>query len=166
MLVAALATVLLVAGGCGDDSKPDDRPTTSSGSPTESSPPDSRVIRYGDDGARIRSADDVSKLEGAPEAFKTFIAGLLKQARADDDGACDVPPTYTVDAVDTSGFASGAFIQCGGYVIIWATVGGSWREVWGGQENPGCEEMTRLGVPAAIAGDTCFDGEGEVPYKP
>ncbi|MGI9085752.1 MAG: hypothetical protein ACR2FE_10775 [Aeromicrobium sp.] len=55
---------------------------------------------------------------------------------------------------------------CGGYAIIWAPVGGSWREVWGGQENPGCEEMTRLGVPAAIAGDTCFDGEGEVPYKP
>jgi hypothetical protein len=133
------------------------------------STPAAKLIRYDDDGVRIRSKADVSKLEGAPDSFKDFMVREIEEqlmlerdlGRAE---GCDQPPTFTVKAVHTSGYASGAFIQCGGAASIWAVIGGQWREVWGGQEIPFCDEMHRLGVPNGIAPDTCRDGEDEVPY--
>ncbi len=159
---ALCAAVLLLAGACGD-TEPEPGPTATSESPKP------ELVEYGD-GVNIRAKADVDKLKGAPESFKAYmvleIEEKLMLTRDLAAEGCDEQPTIIVKAVDTRGYASGAYIQCGGAASIWATVGGQWREVWGGQEIPSCDEMLRLNIPAGIAGDTCRDGKREVPYQP
>jgi len=169
LLVALVATLLLVTGGCGDDPEEPSSGQTSA-SPSTAASSAGEVIRFGKDGATIENESDVSKLRGAPEDFKTFIAGLIKDVEVDED--CEHEPQYAVDAIDTSGYASGGFGQCGGHYIIWARVAGEWREVLAGQDHPPCEDLRRLGIPKEILigdriGDTCFDGGTRpVPYEP
>ena len=160
-----LATLLLVIGGCGGDAEPSSGASASSASPSAGD-----VIRYGKDGVTIKGASDVSKLEGAPEDFKAFIAGLIEDVEIDKD--CPDKPAYSVDALDPAGYAAGGFGYCGGNYIIWAKVAGQWREVLGGQDHPMCHDLNRWGIPREILigdsiGDTCFDEETrEVPYRP
>jgi len=167
--VALIASLLLVTGGCGDD------PDSSSGTSSTSASPSTsasagEVIRFGKEGATIEKESDVSKLEGAPEDFKTFIAGLIEGVESDEE--CEYEPQYAVDAIDPSGYASGGFGQCGGHYILWANVAGQWREVLAGQDHPPCDDLRRLGIPKEILvgsriGDTCFDdGTRPVPYEP
>ena len=169
LLVALVATLLLVTGGCGDDPEEPSSGQTSA-SPSTAASSAGEVIRFGKDGATIENESDVSKLQGAPEDFTTFIAGLDKDVEVDED--CEYGPQYAVDAIDTSGYASGGFGQCGGHYIIWARVAGEWREVLAGQDHPPCEDLRRLGIPKEILigdriGDTCFDGGTRpVPYEP
>lgn len=159
---AICAAALVLAGACGG-SEPEPEPTATSESPKP------ELIEYGD-GVNIRAKADAAKLTGAPETFKAYmVSEIEEQLTLTRDLAaegCDEPPTIIVKAVDTRGYASGAYIQCGGAASIWATVGGQWREVWGGQEIPSCEELRRLNIPVGIAGETCRDGKREVPYQP
>ena len=163
--VALIASLLLVTGGCGDD------PESSGKTATSASPsPSGEVITFGDDGATIESESDVSKLEGAPEDFTTFMAGLIEDVEVDEE--CEHAAQYAVDAIDPAGYASGGFAQCGGHYIIWAKVAGQWREVLAGQDHPPCADLTRLGIPKEILvgdriGDTCYDDKTRpVPYEP
>jgi hypothetical protein len=163
-VAATCAAVLFLAGGCGEGSKPEPGPAE-----TLASPDATQLISYGDDGVRIRSKADVDQLEDAPQSFKDYMVLEIEELLMLDEDlgrpeGCDEPPTLVVKAVHTSGYASGAFVRCGGAASIWAIIGGLWREVWSGQENPSCDEMHRLGVPNGIAPETCRDGEDEVPY--
>jgi hypothetical protein len=168
--VALIASLLLVTGGCGDDPEPSSGPPSTSASPSASASSGGEVIRFGQEGATIEKESDVSKLEGAPEDFTTFIAGLIEDVEVDED--CEYEPHYAVDAIDPAGYASGGFSQCGGHYIIWARVAGQWREVLAGQDHPPCEDLSRLGIPKEILvggriGDTCFDDRTRpVPYEP
>jgi hypothetical protein len=158
------ALILLLAGGCGDDSEPESVPAPAE---TSASPAAGELISYGE-GVRIRSKADVAKLEDAPDSFKDYmVAEIGELLMLDEDlgrpEGCDEPPTLLVRAIHTSGYAAGAFIRCGGAASIWAVIGGQWREVWSGQEIPSCADLTRLGVPNGIA-DSCRDGKDEVPY--
>ena len=164
-LAASFAATLLLAGGCGDDSKPQPGPAPAETSASQAA---DKLISYGDEGVRIRSTSDVAKLKDAPDSFKDYMAAEIEELIMLDEDlgrpeGCDEPPTVLVKAVHTSGYASGAFIRCGGAASIWAVIGGGWREVWSGQEIPPCEDLHRLGVPNGIA-DTCRDGKDEVPY--
>lgn len=163
--VPLLAALLIVAGGCGGDPAPATDGTATSASP---SPAAGKVIRFPGDGVTIEDEKDVSKLTGAPEDFKAFIADLIENVEADE--TCEHAPAYSVDAIDPAGYASGGFGQCGGHYIIWASVAGQWREVLAGQDHPRCDDLTRLAIPREILGsgigDTCYDGEREVPYEP
>lgn len=168
--VALLATVLLVAGGCGGDSEPSSGRTNPAASPSSAASAGA-LISYGKDGVSLENVGDVAKLKGAPEDFKAFITGLLENMKADKD--CQYKPAYAVDAIDPAGFASGGFGDCGGVYLIWARVNGQWKEVVDGQDHPLCHDLSRLGVPKEIVandrigGDTCYDdGEHEVPYQP
>jgi hypothetical protein len=168
--VALVASLLLVAGGCGDDPETSSGQSSTSASPSAAASSAGEVIRFGRDGATIENESDVSKLEGAPEDFKTFIAGLIDDVEVDED--CEYDAQYAVDAIDPSGYASGGFAQCGGHYILWARVAGQWREVLAGQDHPPCDDLSRLGIPKEILvgdriGTTCFDdGTRPVPYEP
>jgi hypothetical protein len=164
-LAGSCAAILLLAGGCGGDATPERQPAPAE---TSASPAADQLISYGDEGVRIRSTSDVAKLEDAPDSFKDYMVAEIEELIMLDEDlgrpeGCDEPPTVLVKAVHTSGYASGAVIQCGGAASIWAVIGGGWREVWSGQEIPSCDDLHRLGVPNGIA-DTCRDGQDEVPY--
>ena len=170
MFVALIVSLLLVTGGCGDDPEPVSGQPSTSASASASASSAGEVIRYGEDGVTIENEKDVSKLEGAPEDFKAFIAGLIESVESDEE--CEYGPQYAVDAIDPSGYASGGFGQCGGHYILWARVAGQWREVLAGQDHPPCDDLSRLGIPQEILvgsriGDTCFDDRTRpVPYEP
>jgi hypothetical protein len=157
---AALAAALLLSGACSADDDPAD---------AESSPPSAKpeaeVIEYDQEGAPgivVAKAADVAKLEGAPDDFKQFIAGIIDSNRSLPDDDCKF--TVGVAKIDTSGFAAGSLHSCGGAAYIWAKRDGVWQEVWAGQELPQCDEMTKYSIPKSIAGDTCYEGQKEVDY--
>jgi hypothetical protein len=136
-------------------------------------------------GITIASPADVSKLTGAPEDFKAYMAGKIEslvQAAGSDD-ACG-RPQVSVDAIDLGAFAVGSEFSegCGGAAFIWARQDGVWQQVWGGQDIPGCKDLMKHRVPPRLyrifsddisGGEqigecTSFDGDGSyewVPYE-
>ena len=157
---AVLAAALLLSGACSAD----DDPGEAESSPT-SATPEAEVIEYDQEeapGVVIAKAADVAKLEGAPDDFKQFVAGIIDSNRTLPDDDCEF--TVGVAKIDTSGFAAGSLHSCGGAAYIWAKRDGVWQEVWAGQELPQCEEMTKYSIPKSIAGDTCYEGQKEVDY--
>jgi hypothetical protein len=157
---AVLAAALLLSGACSAD---DDKGGVKSG-PT-SAKPEAELIEYDQEeaaGITVAKAADVAKLEGAPDDFKQFIAGIVDSNRTLPDEDCEF--TAKVARIDTSGFAAGSLHSCGGAAYIWAKRDGVWQEVWTGQELPKCDEMTRYSIPKSIAGDTCYEGQKAVDY--
>lgn len=165
LLAAALmVAALLLSGACGSDDKADGG-TKPSSSPTT---PATKLIDYEKDnngGVEIQKAADVSKLVGAPDDFKQFIAGVIDQAVQSGGHDKTCPVTVGVSKLDTSGFATGGITDCGGAAFIWAKRDGVWQQIWGGQTTPGCDDMKKYSVPKAIAGDKCWDGKNEVAYN-
>jgi hypothetical protein len=167
---ATLAALLLVTGACSDGRQPSSDKEATSGSPSPAASP-GKVIHYGKKGVTIEDKNDVSKLRGAPEDFKAFIAGLIEDVTIEEE--CEYgPPSYSVFSIDPQGYAAGDFWHCGGHYIIWASVAGHWKEVLAGQDHPMCDDLTRLSVPKEILsndaiGDTCYDADTKpVPYQP
>lgn len=157
---AVLAAALLLCGACSAD---DDKggPTSS---PTSANP-EAELLEYDQEeaaGITVAKAADVANLEGAPDDFKQFIAGIVDSNRALPDEDCEF--TAKVARIDTSGFAAGSLHSCGGAAYIWAKRDGVWQEVWAGQELPNCDDMKRYSIPKAIAGDTCYEGQKAVDY--
>lgn len=159
-----LAAALMICGACGsaDDSKDAAEPTSeaSSTAPAE-------LIEYDQQeaaGLSIAKPADVSKLDGAPDDFKQFIAGMIDGLKTPPDEDCQF--TVGVAKVDPSGFAAGSQHSCGGAAFIWAKRDGLWQEIWSGQEAPDCDTMEKYSVPATIVGDTCLDAkkQGHVDY--
>ena len=150
---AALAIALLLSGACGaDDGKGG---TTSSPNPAE---PKTELIEYDQDeaaGVIIAKPADVAELEGAPDDFKQFVAGIVDVSLTSPEEDCQF--TVGVAKIDTSGFAAGSMHSCGGAVYIWAKRDGVWQEIWSGQEIPVCADLRKYSVPKAIAGDKCYD---------
>ncbi|MET0930620.1 MAG: hypothetical protein ABWX74_13955 [Aeromicrobium sp.] len=129
--------------------------------------PTGTLIDYGnsdENGATITVETDTGKLAGSPADFKTFIAGQLAAAKADE--GCTEKPQIYVTRVDTGGWALGGHFvpQCGGYTTLWAKSGGSWKDVWSGQSLVDCATLTKYRFPARVAGDECLDGDTTVDY--
>jgi hypothetical protein len=168
--VALIAGLLLIVVACADDPQPPSGTKATSASPSTTASAAGELIRYGKQGVTIENEGDIAKLRGAPEDFKTFIAGLV--ASMENDPECEYDPAYSVDAIDPAGYAAGGFGECGGHYTIWATVAGSWREVLAGQDHPMCDDLARLAIPKEILtgdaiGDTCYDADTKpVPYDP
>lgn len=159
--VVLLTAALLISAACSSDDS-DDGATSSTTEPT------AQLIEYDQDeptGRNLTKAADVSKLEGAPDDFKQFIAGILDASRAESANECKV--AVGVAKIDTSGFAAGSIRSCGGAVYIWAKRDGIWQEIWSGQELPDCADIEKYSVPKPIAGDSCYDGKkNKVDYTP
>jgi hypothetical protein len=180
-LLAVTIVPLLLVGACGGSDTPDKAepsassspgiavgeptPTRAPGTPTPTGPA-GELIDYGEDGVTLATADDVSKLEGAPADFTAFIARELAKEQATSDEACTEKPQINVSAIHTGGWASGGtFIpQCGGSRALWARSNGTWTEAWEGQELVDCATLRRYDFPVAVAGDTCLDGDEQRPY--
>jgi hypothetical protein len=161
-----LAAALLLCSACGASKSDDEGAATPSGDATASSSPspaEAELITYDQD-VSIAKAAEVSKLKGAPDDFKQFIAGLIDGLKTPPGDDCQF--TVGVEKIDTSGFAFGSQHSCGGAVYIWSKQNGVWQEIWGGQELPDCETMEKYSVPTSIVGDKCLDDEkqGHVPY--
>lgn len=162
---AVLAAALLFSAACGADD--DKGGTTSSPTPAE---PKAELIEYDQDdvsGVTIAKPADVAKLEGAPDGFKQFIAGIIDASESLPEDDCQF--TVAVAKIDTSGFATGSMHSCGGAVYIWAERDGVWQEIWGGQELPVCADMKKYSVPKPIAGEKCYadkDMKDLVDYTP
>ncbi len=159
--VAALTAALLTVGACGSGSGTDDKDTAD-----PSTAPAAQPIDYEKDGGepiRMSKAADVSKLEGAPDDFKQFIAGVVAHATEVPDEEC--PAEVLVKAIHPDGYASGALVSCGGAAYMWAKRDGVWQQIWAGQDHPGCDDMKKFTVPVEIAGDKCFDGKDVVDYE-
>jgi hypothetical protein len=160
LAAAAMAAALLLSDACGADED-------GNGGTKPSSSPTTKLIDYekgnSNGGVELKKAADVSKLEGAPDDFKRFIAGVTDQAtQGVTDNEC--PIIVGVSKIDTSGYASGSIRECGGAAFIWAKRDGVWQQIWGGQTTPGCNDMRKYSVPKAIAGEKCWDGKDEVDY--
>lgn len=175
----AAAACLAVAGtlaGCGsDDSSPDEAAetpaatpasspaSTPSSSPSASPSEEARLIAYAggeSPGAEVRTPADADKLEGAPDAFKTFIGDTARRLVADStctDGYVGI----TVEFLRTDGYAVGGVNDCGGYAALWAVVDGQWKEIAGTQEAWECQVLERYEVPSDVAGDTCYDYDAQ-----
>ena len=164
-----LAAALLLSSACGATKADDEGAATPSDAAepsSSSSPAAAELITYDQKpaGVTIANAADVSKLEGAPDDFKQFIAGLIDGLETAPDEDCQF--TVGVEKIDTSGFAFGSQHSCGGAVYIWSKQDGVWQEIWGGQELPDCDTMEKYSVPTSIVGDKCLDAkkQGHVPY--
>jgi hypothetical protein len=160
---AVLTAALVVSSACGSTKDDDKSGATPSSSPSAAA----ELIRYDQEepaGVSIAKAAEVSKLKGAPDDFKQFIAGLIDGLKTPPDEDCQF--TVGVEKIDTSGFASGNQHSCGGAVYIWAKRDGVWQEIWGGQELPDCDTMEKYSVPTTIVGDKCLDAKkhGHVDY--
>jgi hypothetical protein len=163
---ALLAAAVLLCSACG--AAKDDAGETATSSP--SSEPASELIVYTDKpdesaGVTVESVADIPKLEGAPDDFKQFVAGLVDASTTMlVDKEC--PFSVSVAKIDPNGFALGSMFACGGAAYIWAKRDGVWQEIWGGQEAPDCADMKKYSVPKSIVGDTCLDAEkqGQVEY--
>ena len=105
------------------------------------------------------------KLEGSPDDFKQFIAGIIGGLKTPPDEDCQL--TVGVARIDPSGFAAGSQHSCGGVAFIWAKRDGVGQEIWSGQEAPDCDTMEKYSVPKTIVGGQCFDAdkEGHVDYS-
>jgi hypothetical protein len=151
-----VAAILLLSGACsGSETK--DAGTKPSSSPAT---PTATLIDYTKDddrGAVLRKAADVSRLHDAPDDFTHFMAGVVdtKVHSSEPDPSC--PFFVAVRKLDTSGFAIGGYLSCGGNAEMWARVDGVWREIYAGQDYPDCKSMEKYSVPKTIALDKCFD---------
>jgi hypothetical protein len=149
---------VLLCGACG--ASKDDGGTASSSPSTESK---SELIVYSEKpeesaGVTIETVADVRKLEGAPDDFRQFVAGLVDSSTTMlVDKEC--PFSVSVAKIDPSGFAIGSMFSCGGAAYIWAKRDGVWQEIWGGQELPDCDDMKKYSVPKSIVGDKCLDDQ-------
>jgi len=152
---AVLAAAILLSAACGADD--DKGGATSSPTPAE---PKAELIEYDQDeavGVTIAKPADVAKLEGAPDGFKQFVAGLIDASESLPEDDCQF--TVGVAKVDTSGYAAGSMHSCGGAVYIWAERDGVWQEIWAGQELPNCADLKKYSVPKPIAPDKCYAGK-------
>ena len=158
-VIVAVATLLL-SGACGSTDSTNDG-AKASGSPE---PPPATIIDYtkvDDRGAVLRKAEDVSRLRGAPDDFKHFMAGVVDTKVNSFEPDPDCPFFVTVRKLDAAGFAEGGYISCGGNAELWAKKDGVWREIYAGQEAPDCPTLKEYSVPPAIAGDQCFDEDSK-----
>jgi hypothetical protein len=171
----AAAACLAAAGtlaGCGsDNSSPDEAAETPAATPSSppSSPPsaspseEAQLIAYAggeSPGVEVRKPADVDRLEGAPDAFKTFIGDTVRRLVANStcsDGYVGV----TVEFLRTDGYAVGGVNDCGGYAALWAVVDGQWKEIAGTQEAWECKVLERYEFPSDVVGDTCYDYDAQ-----
>ena len=130
-----------------------------SGPATSSESPEPRLIGYAggeSPGVEVHDRADVRKLDGAPAAFKQFIARtaerLVKKSSC-DDAAVGV----TVETLRTDGYAVGGVSDCGGYAAMWAVVDGRWKEIQGTQDSWECRILKRYRVPSDVAGTSCYN---------
>lgn len=167
-LNVVVLAVLLVCAACGggdgkDTSEPEPSPSQTSAAPA--------LIDYTKDddrGAVLRKAADVERLHDAPDDFKHFMAGVVDTQVNSSEPDPECPFFVSVRKLDTSGFAEGAYISCGGNAEIWAKVGGVWQEIWAGQDYPDCTTMTEFSVPKSLVIDgKCFDDATKkvIPYS-
>lgn len=165
-----LAAALLLSSACGASKDADEGAAAPSGEAASSSSPSpaaAELIEYdqkGPPGVTIAKPGDVSKLEGAPDDFKQFIAGLIDGLKTPPDEDCQF--TVGVERIDTSGYAFGSQHSCGGAVYMWSKQDGVWQEIWSGQELADCDTMEKYSVPTSIVGDKCLDNKklDDVPY--
>jgi hypothetical protein len=121
---------------------------------TEAPPPSPTTqvtLDYGADGVTVEQPADVSQLTGAPDEFKTFVAGLARQAQKAGQACPDAFHGITVQKL-RGDFALGAVNDCGGYAALWARVDGEWREILGTQEQWSCADLAAHDVPEGFAG--------------
>lgn len=135
-------------------------PTTARPSASATTPA-VRVIDYEAGGRTapvIDNAAAVSKLTGAPQDFKTFIAWQAGRTTSD----CPDPVSYRVTRLAPSGWAAGVRFaeMCDGTPVLWATVDGGWRQVWSGQSVPSCRLLQKYRFPAAVADTKCATSSG------
>ena len=157
---AVLAAALLFSGACGAED--DTGGAASSPKPTT---PKSELIEYKQEdggGVTIAKPADVAKLEGAPDGFKQYVAGVIDSDLTLPEEGCEF--TVHVASIETSGFATGSLHSCGGAAYIWAERDGVWQKIWAGQDLPDCETMKKYSVPKSIAGNTCWEGDQEADY--
>jgi hypothetical protein len=159
------------SSGAPSSSNPTRKPTTAS-TPTPSNTParPGTYIDYeavNEDGIRIASAADTSKLTGAPTDFKAFIGTLIEKQAAQGVEGCSEAPLIYVTQIDTNGWARGSYSTpgCGGAGALWAKSGTSWTEAWSGQSLVDCVTLHRYAFPSRLAGDTCDSGGGTKPYS-
>ena len=155
--------ILLLTAGCGGSDDLDPATTTAAATIA----PASSLIDYGDEIALERAAD-VSKLTGAPQDFKTFIAAELARQQATKDDVCTEEPEIHVAKIDIRGWAAGgSFIpQCGGNAALWAKAAAGWQEVWSGQTLPDCAILEKYRFPATVAGSECGTDDGRTRRYP
>lgn len=117
---------------------------------------DVEVTLYnGGQGVPLYTADDASRLTGAPKDFKQFMAYEVRKAIKADDPSCSEPAVYSVTAIASTGHASGEFSHCGTEKIFWARKSGQWIAIWHGTGVPPCSDLKRNKVPNGLAGNKC-----------
>ena len=108
----------------------------------------------------------MSKLDGAPDEFRAFVARTVTRLKSDATCAS----TYVgviVEFLRTDGYAVGGVDDCGSYAALWAVVDGEWTEVEGTQDSWSCQVLTRYEFPSELVGETCYDysAQEERPYQ-
>lgn len=96
-------------------------------------------------------------LSPAPKAFRSFIRHRWNKLAA-ASGGCPYTPTINVDRYSHKGFASGGEGSCGGAAYVWGRVHGKWRALFGYQDGPYCQGLSKLNRRALhVLGLSCMD---------
>lgn len=106
----------------------------------------------------INSASDTSAwLYPAPKAFRSFIRHRWNKLASYSD--CQYTDAkVTVNRFSHKGFASGSELYCGGAQFVWGRVHGKWRVLFGYQDGPYCQGMSKLNRRAMhVLGLSCMD---------
>ncbi len=157
LAAAAVATgivlgVTLPSGGPQGNDRIAIQPTT---------PPGPRLVHYPGDGVTVTGPADADQLHGTSQVFRAFVAGQVPKGTSCSSGGGSI----SVQAWSSAGFAKGAVNDCpGGYVAIWGTPHGTWRQLIGSQAVPTCKALNQWSVPSSIAGGTCEGPAGPQVY--
>ncbi len=115
-----------------------------------------------DSGVTVKDSAAADGLSKAPSDFKEFIAAELTRLQDEAGSDCSNKPQIRVSKLQPAGWAAGGVFtpECGGYSVLWVKTGGTWAQVWGGQELVDCVTLTRYKFPASVAGDSCLGQSG------
>lgn len=103
------------------------------------------------EGATVTTPDHLTGLTGAPEDFRSYLAGRLGNADIID---CSL--TITVQRIDTAGWAIGTTSSCDEQRrVVWSRGPGGWGEIGSPSGDLDCEALEQQGVPRRVVGDAC-----------
>lgn len=113
------------------------------------------IIEY-DPEITIQSTQDIVKLEGASDSFKSYIRSLTTNTPQFPGEGCEYPNTISVKKIVKDTFATGGIGACGGARYVWKKKNNEWKSVLAGQQAPNCSEVLAESIPRSII-EYCFD---------
>lgn len=94
----------------------------------------------------LRVVKDAYPLAAYSTRLRDFMADIVR-ATWDMDDSCGQTPMLLLDRYHGADYATGAFVGCDGYRVLWGVRNGGWQELASGQDFQPCSVYHQLGLP-------------------